>query len=337
MSASVQNVVLCSLCGALGLGCSAQGEDASPAPFGSTGGNAGNTSVAGPGGAGGAPNTGLGGNAGNLPSLAGNAGQTASGGNGGNAQTGTGGGGPGTGGSALTPNGGNSGAGNVTPVSCDDALFCDGFEAATAGAFPNTSPWIANACPSHVVDAAVARTGSQSLRGGAEMYPACMAHADLSGENEIYARSWVQLGASSTQSGHEVGLLEFGPTNADNPEVRVGFRDNDSVCVAAPGLEVTVDGIPGGERTTCSGVALEPNRWYCLEVHFSRSAGRIAYSVQVDGQSVVPETEYTDPVAAWTEGPMFMKLGRSSYGGNNVWPVWHDDVIVATQPVGCTD
>ncbi len=336
MSASVRNVVLCSLCGALGLGCSAQGEDPSPAPFGGTGGTAGDTSVAGLGGAqGGAQSTGFGGNgSGGTPSLAGAGGQVSSnGGNGANAQGGSA---PGTGGS-VTANGGNAGSGNLTPVSCDDALFCDGFEAAAAGAFPNNAPWIANACPSHVVDAAVARTGSQSLRGGAEMYPACMAHADLSGETEIYARSWIQLGASSTQSGHEVGLLEFGPTNADNPEVRVGFRDNDSVCVAAPGLEVTVDGIPGGERTTCSGVALEANRWYCLEVHFSRSAGRIAYSVQVDGQSVVPETEYTDPVAAWTDGPLFMKLGRSSYGGNNVWPVWHDDVVVASQPVGCTD
>jgi hypothetical protein len=32
-----------------------------------------------------------------------------------------------------------------------------------------------------------------------------------------------------------------------------------------------------------------------------------------------------------------LKLGRSSYGGNNVFPVWHDDVVVSSAPVGCSD
>jgi hypothetical protein len=164
-----------------------------------------------------------------------------------------------------------------------------------------------------------------------------MAHADIASESEVYARSWIRLGADSSESGHEIGVLEFGPTLADNPEVRVGVRNNDSVCVAAPGVEVTADGVTGGEKTSCSGVALEAERWYCLEVHFARTPGSLTFGVQIDGASVVQETTLPGAAAAWTDGPLFLKLGRSSYGGNNVFPVWHDDLVVSSTPVGCAD
>jgi hypothetical protein len=333
--------VLCAL--AVSPGCSASGDGASSNPFATNGGAGGSgSSIPGTGGS----TTSMGGSssgaAGEGISPVGVSGQGGAGGAISSAGAGAGGSASGAGGSTAGNTGGTGGEGTAgtgaTAPSCDDgtAFLCDGFESATAGVFPNDGTWLANACTSHTVDATVARTGAQSLRAGAEMYPACMAHADVSSQTEIHARSWIRLGASSTLSGHEVGLLEFGPTNADNPEVRVGFRDNDSVCVAAPGLEVTVDGVAGGERTTCSGVALDAERWYCLEVHFARSPGRIVFGVKVDGTSVVPETEYTD-ATAWGEGPMFLKLGRSSYGGNMTWPVWHDDVIVSSEPVGCAD
>jgi hypothetical protein len=163
-----------------------------------------------------------------------------------------------------------------------------------------------------------------------------MAHANIAAENAIHARSWIRLGASSSESGHEIGVLELGPTRADNPEVRVGVRNNDSVCAAAPGVEVAADGLDGGEKTSCSGVALDAER-YCFEVHLARAPGSITFGVQIDGNSVVPEATYTGAAAAWTEGPLFSKLGRSSYGGNNVLPVWHDDLGVSSAPVGCTD
>jgi hypothetical protein len=239
-------------------------------------------------------------------------------------------------GAAGTDTAGAGGTGTSGGPGCPEgAVLCDDFEASLLGAFPNGPAWDPNSCTSHVVDGSVAHTGTQSLRGGAEQYPACMAHADVAAESEMYARSWIRLGGASSDSGHEIGVLEFGPTAADNPELRVGLRNNDSVCASNPGVEVTVDGVAGGERTVCTGVPLDAERWYCLEVHFSRSPGRIAFGVQIDGASVVPETEYTDAMPAWNDGPMFLKLGRSSYGGNNIWPVWHDDVVLANQPVGC--
>jgi len=332
--------------GALALGCSASGDEASSDPFGAAPSGSGGSSPSATAGASGGstpnPAAGSGGASGeSIPTL-GVSGQNAGGaaGTGAAVTAGTGGvnagGTAGAAGSSGANPQGSSGTGSVGSGCSGSGVFlCDDFEAATAGVFPNGPDWIPNQCTSHSVDGSVAHTGTQSLRGGAEAYPACMARADISDQTDVYARSWIQLGDVSSNSGHEIGFLEFGPTDADNPELRVGLRNNDSVCIAAPGVEVTVDGVAGGERTTCSGVALEANRWYCLEVHFSRGPGRIAFSVQIDGASVVPNTEYADAMPAWSDGPLFLKLGRSSYGGNGVWPVWHDDVVLSTQPVGC--
>jgi hypothetical protein len=333
------------------LACSA-GPEAEPDPFlggGASGaiaaGGAAGAAAGGSAGAAGSAGQGGAGNGGNAgaPPVAAAGGPGVGGSNagaGGSPSGGAGGGSAGTGGGSSGTGGGSSGTGGAPAVGagCDTAdIVCDDFESAALGQFPNGPAWDVNSCTSHVVDATVAHAGVQSLRGGAEQYPACMAHTSLDGENELYARSWIRLGAASSESGHEIGFMEFGPTLADNPEVRVGVRNDDSVCAQAPGVEVTADGIAGGERTSCSGLALDADRWYCLEVHFARAAGSITFSVSIDGSVVVPETTHTEAVAAWSEGPLFMKLGRSSYGGNNVFPVWHDDVVVSTSPVGCAE
>jgi hypothetical protein len=152
----------------------------------------------------------------------------------------------GAGGSAAGAGAGGTGSPGVT---CGDGdISCDDFESATVGIFPDSPGWDPNSCASHVIDGSVVRGGSRSLRGGAEQYPACMAHANIAGEDEVYARSWIRLGAPSSESGHEIGVLELGPTLADNPEVCVGVRNNDSVCASAPGVEVTADGGQLGSR-----------------------------------------------------------------------------------------
>jgi polysaccharide lyase-like protein len=328
------------------LACSA-GDAADPDPFDGVGGassrGGGSTRPGGAAGSSGsAGSSGVG--QGGVPGAAGNASAPPAAGSAGSAGSQTGAAGAGLGGAAGSAGTGGaaaagaSGTGGSSSSTCaSGAIVCDDFESATVGAFPDTPAWDPNACTSHRVDDEVAHGGARSLRGGAEQYPACMAHANIAGETEVFARTWIFLGAPSSDSGHEIGFLELGPTLADNPEVRVGVRDADSVCAQAPGVEVTADGIAGGERTSCSGVALDAERWYCLEVHFARAPGSISFGVQIDGSSVVPETTYTDAVAAWNEGPLFLKVGRSSYGGNNVFPVWHDDVVVSSAPVGCAD
>jgi len=340
------------------LGACSAGPEASPDPFetfepggagsggspsaGGTGGTAGDLGGAAGGASGSGGFTSAGGSEGTPPigGLAGQGGSVASAAGAGGATSGGAGGATG-GAPAAGGTGGITagGAGGTTAAaSCSSgAIVCDDFESESVGQFPDGPAWDDNACTSHVIDDSVAHTGQRSLRGGAEQYPACMAHANIATESEVYARSWIRLGAPSGESGHEIGFLEFGPLLADNPEVRVGVRNNDSVCAQAPGVEVTADGVAGGERTSCSGVALDADRWYCLEVHFRRAPGSISFGVQIDGASVVPETTLDNAVATWTDGPLFMKLGRSSYGGNNVFPVWHDDVVVSAAPVGCAD
>lgn len=54
----------------------------------------------------------------------------------------------------------------------------------------------------------------------------------------------------------------------------------------------------------------------------------------MDGVAVVPETTYSGLSAGWTD-TLFFKFRRASYGGNNTWPVWHDDLAVGTAPIGC--
>lgn len=233
---------------------------------------------------------------------------------------------------------GTAGAGSGQPLDCGDPslLFCEDFDADTAGAFPGAAEWLpeAGGCGSHTVSAAVpAHSGAQSLQATGAGYPGCMVHADVTGEDELYVRSWVRLGAPSTDSGHHVALLELGPrSNQDDPEFRIGMRA-DAPCTD-PGIDVTVGGLSAGERTECSGVDLNANQWYCLEAHFLKQNGSVTFDVRVDGMPVVAETTYTGLNAEWTDA-LFFKFGRASYGGNNTWSVWHDDIAVGTAPIGC--
>lgn len=95
---------------------------------------------------------------------------------------------------------------------------------------------------------------------------------------------------------------------------------------------------PAGQRwavpPSAAAAARAFPRWAASRAK-ARAPGSISFGVQIDGATVVPETTYTGAVTAWTDGPLFLKLGRSSYGGNNVFPVWHDDVVVSPTPVGC--
>jgi hypothetical protein len=204
------------------------------------------------------------------------------------------------------------------------------------GLFPSSTQWLAEAggCGSHTVSSAVpASSGTQVLQATGAGYPGCMVHADVSGEDELYLRSWVRLGAPSTDSGHHVALLELGPrSNQDDPELRIGMRA-DAPCTN-PGIDVTVGGLSAGERTECSGVDLNADQWYCLQAHVLKQNGSITFDVRVDGAEVVPETTYTGLNAEWTDA-LFFKFGRASYGGNNTWSIWHDDVAVGTSPIGC--
>jgi hypothetical protein len=302
-------------------GGAAAGTPTSPGPAAGQGGTGGN-----PGGAGSGGN----GTAG-TPSAAGaaNSGTAATGATAGADNSGAGGTASGAAGTASTPPPG---------VGCADAsvLFCDDFETEALGAFPSAQGVLpqAGGCGSHTVDDSVpAHAGTRSLEATGAGYPGCMVHTDVSGQNELYIRSWVRLGAASTDSGHSVTVLELGPSsNQDDPEFRIGFRA-DAPCTD-PGLDVTVGGLNAGEQTECSGFDLDPDRWYCLQAHMLKENGNVTFDVQVDGAAVVGETTYAGLSAAWSNA-LFFKFGRAAYGGNNTWSLWQDDVAIGTAPISC--
>ncbi|HVZ37292.1 MAG TPA: hypothetical protein VG963_32950, partial [Polyangiaceae bacterium] len=244
--------------------------------------------------------------------------------------------------------GGSGGAasslGQPSPVSAPAAvdpcpasgnfLLCDSFEASAAGSFPQGAGWLPelSSCGTHVVDASgPSVSGTHALRADAGGYPECMLHADVSGENDLYVRTHVLLGPG-TELGQYLSLLEFGArASQDDPELRVGLRaPGDGTCADAPGLDVSGSGLSGGAKTACSGLALEQQRWYCLEAHLARNDRQLSVSVSVDGASAV-DASFTG-TNAWAAPDLFVKLGRADYGKNGQGSVWHDDVAISRAP-----
>ena len=129
------------------------------------------------------------------------------------------------------------------------------------------------------------------------------------------------LTARQTADGHvDAGLAGAGVAAVANSDAKLGV----------------VGGLPIGEKTSCSGVELAEDRWYCLEAHVERDLPNLLrFSVWLDGAEIVADTRYEPVNADWDTGGLYFKFGRSSYGGNNEFAVWHDDVALGTQRIGC--
>jgi hypothetical protein len=179
-------------------------------------------------------------------------------------------------------------------------------------------------------------SGQNALRAVAGGYPECMLHADLNTEEELYVRSWVRLGAEPELLEQYLSLLELGPREAqDEPELRIGLRPaGGSLCTSAPGLDVSVSGLSAGSATSCSGFALQPEQWYCLQAHVKRQDRRLDYELAVDGVSVLSASDVRLG-NGWNDRQWYFKLGRASYGASAAGSVWHDDVAVGREPVPC--
>lgn len=232
-------------------------------------------------------------------------------------------------------------SGVPTPGACDaDGLIvCDDFESALPGLFPGGEAWLPelSGCGSHSVEElGVSRSGARALRAQAGGYPECMLHASVSLDNPIYVRSWVRLDASAASGEQYISLLELGPRDdRDDPELRIGVRpENDSLCPGVPGVDLSIGGLAGGPSTECSGVVLEQERWYCLQARVSMQGRRLTVSLEVDAQ-LAAEVTYAGLDAAWNARDLYFKLGRASYGGPAVGPVWHDDVALGSEPLPC--
>ena len=224
------------------------------------------------------------------------------------------------------------------PCALEGLLVCDGFEDQAVGAFPVGPGWLPElaGCGTHTIDESiVTASGTRALRADAGGYPECMLHANATGEVDLHVRTRVLLGPTDGAADQYTTLLEFGASaTADDPEIRIGLRPpDDSLCPDAPGLDVTAGALVGGPRTTCTGVSIEPERWYCIESHLERQGQDLELSVSIDG-SVVYEQTLTGG-DAWDGDALFVKLGRAAYGENGPRSIWHDDVAVGRLPIPC--
>jgi hypothetical protein len=223
------------------------------------------------------------------------------------------------------------------PCAGSGLLLCDTFENTASGAFPSASPWLPElaGCGTHRVDSSVSVSGKNALRAAAGGYPECMLHADLNKEEEVYIRSWVQLGPEPELLEQYLSLLELGAREAqDEPELRIGLRPaGGSLCASSPGLDVSSSGVANGSTTACSGFALEPGQWYCLQAHVKRQGRRLDYELAVDGVNVLSASDLR--LGASWDDQWYFKLGRAAYGASPPGSVWHDDVAVGREPVPC--
>jgi hypothetical protein len=230
------------------------------------------------------------------------------------------------------------------PCPAPGLLLCDSFENEASGAFPALAPWLPelSGCGTHRVDeSGVSVSGTKALLATGGGYPECMLHALLPAgmpdqRDELYVRSWVRLGPEPELLQRYLTLIELGARPAqDDPELRIGLRpQGGSLCTSAPGLDVSVSGLQSGSSTGCSGFAIEPERWYCLQAHVTRQARSLDYELSVAGTSVLSATDVRlGP--NWNERSWYLKVGRAAYGENATGSVWQDDVAVSQEPLPC--
>jgi hypothetical protein len=225
------------------------------------------------------------------------------------------------------------------PCAGAGVLLCDTFENEASGAFPALAPWLPelSGCGTHRVDeAGVSVSGTKALLATAGGYPECMLHAELEQRDEVYLRSWVRLGPERELLEHYLSLIELGARpSQDDPELRIGLRPaGGSLCASAPGLDVSVSGLQSGSATACSGFAIEPERWYCLQAHVKRQARSLDYELAVDGTSVLSAADVRLG-SGWNDRSWYLKVGRAAYGESAAGSVWHDDVAVSQDPLPC--
>ena len=178
--------------------------------------------------------------------------------------------------------------------------------------------------------------------------------------NAFYVRVWMNWEkATSTISGHSGFIVGSAARDESGTEVRLGISSK------GPGgtprmdlnLQSPSDG-QGGETTRYSngftdggnpgdftgmGVQFAANTWTCVEAYFGGAAAGSEFRVWINDVEV-SEMHVTDfrantssgtPRIHWAPTYNFIKIGAQDYDAN-LGHIWYDDVVVATQRVGCS-
>ena len=295
---------------------------------------------------------------------------------GGSAGSGTGGASPGTGGASGGSNGSaggsatggsNGSGGSSAPGGAAGAglpasaiIVQDNFDSSTANGPADSAKWQAYASTdtgAPVIDSAKsasppnsARTQGTSSGDGSFLVPVSGLPAPM---NKFYVRVRVNFGTgTSALTGHVAYLVGSAARDESKTELRLGASIPPGFGTAMMDLNLQNPTDGGGEVTRFSngfttggnpinaaGFDFTAGQWYCLEALFD--GGNDAFHVWIDGientNMAVTNFAATGQPArnAWAPTYTFLKIGAQNYSGD-VGTVWYDDVVVATQQVGCS-
>lgn len=227
-------------------------------------------------------------------------------------------------------------------------LFSDTFESGTANTQPagwqNFIGWVANnsntASGSQyaLVDTTKAYTGTKSVhfKGGAA--PAQLVRALPAGTQRLYTRAYVNM---SVAMGNVAGdnhehIFGIKKTFDANEEIRVG-----QIKGVLGTNHVPTDNIAPKQSQWWSGPQMAANTWYCVEVDYLADQAYDTLKMRVNGTEVHSITSSTDwnngaLAADWMSGYFnYVMFGFHSFSNRNA-DVWMDDIVVSTQPIGCS-
>jgi hypothetical protein len=271
----------------------------------------------------------------------------------------------GTGGGAAGATGTGGAAGGLPPSAI---IIQDNFDITAAGG-PADAKWAAypqgqtNLAPvidttRHQTGAHAAMATSSSSGLGSFLVPASGA---LSGTpvtgNAFYVRVWINWQKATTAiSGHSGFLVGSAARDESDTELRLGISSKGPN--GTPRMDLNLqnpkDGA-GGEVTrysngftdggnpasfTGTGYQFAANTWTCLEAFFNGAASGSEFRLWIGDQEVT-EMHVTDfsPNSSgrthWAPTYNFIKIGAQDYDAN-LGQIWYDDVVVATQKIGCS-
>jgi hypothetical protein len=262
---------------------------------------------------------------------------------------------------------GSGGGGGPSPASI---IVQDNFDSDSANAAPNATKWAAypqgQESLGPKIDTARAHSGanaalvaSTSSGIGAFLVPATGLPVAA---NKFYVRVYINWEKSTTTiMGHSGFLVGSSARDESGTELRLGISSKGPNSVPRMDLNLQNPKDSGGETTRYSngfndggdpskypdvGWQFTANTWYCLEALFDGTPSASQFQVWIDGNEITAMhvTDFRDPAQVsqggtprtnWAPTYNFIKIGANDYDAN-LGHIWYDDVVVATEPIGCS-
>jgi hypothetical protein len=175
--------------------------------------------------------------------------------------------------------------------------------------------------------------------------------------NAFYVRVFINWEKdTSAISGHSGFIVASSARDESGTELRLGISSKGPNGVPRMDLNLQNPSDGGGETTRYSngftdggnpadfsgaGFQFKANTWTCLEAFFNGAPAASEFRVWIEGKEIT-EMHVTDfrgsmngaPRTTWAPTYKFIKIGANDYDAN-LGHIWYDDVVVATQPIGC--